>query len=210
MAEFPSLTLVNHTSMLTGVGPGRHGVVGNVYWDRTRVARSCPTTPRPGTAPRALPRRRDHAVRGRHRGASRRAHGERQRDDRARVLGLDLRARASRSRAGESVDPGEAGSSESRDFLTAVRALLPDPLASDLVTHVRCGEDDDYAFYSAIDLLGLSTMIGLFSARGRPARLAWWSQYATDAAHHHGGPRSASRRRAARLRRATRRAARSP
>ena len=34
VAEFPSLTLVNHTSVLTGVGPGRHGVVGNAYRDR--------------------------------------------------------------------------------------------------------------------------------------------------------------------------------
>jgi hypothetical protein len=94
--------------------------------------------------------------------------------------------------AGEAADPGEAGSPESRDFLTTIRALLPDPLASDLVTHARCAEDDDYAFYSAIDLLGLATMVGLFSvaeAAERPV-VAWWSQYATDAAHHAGGPRS--------------------
>ena len=34
VAEFPSVTLTNHTSILTGVGPGRHGVLGNVYYDR--------------------------------------------------------------------------------------------------------------------------------------------------------------------------------
>ncbi|HMA46070.1 MAG TPA: alkaline phosphatase family protein, partial [Frankiaceae bacterium] len=34
IAEFPSVTLVNHTSALTGVGPGRHGIVHNAYWDR--------------------------------------------------------------------------------------------------------------------------------------------------------------------------------
>jgi predicted AlkP superfamily pyrophosphatase or phosphodiesterase len=93
--------------------------------------------------------------------------------------------------SGEAVDPGEAGSGESRDFLTAVRALLPDPMSSDLVTHARCAEDDDYALYSAIDLLGLATMVGLFSApEDERPRVAWWSQYTTDAAHHHGGPRS--------------------
>ncbi len=94
--------------------------------------------------------------------------------------------------SGEAADPGEAGSTESRDFATTIRALLPDPLASDLVTHARCAEDDDYAFYSAIDLLGLSTMVGLFSVADpveRPA-VTWWSQYTTDAAHHAGGPRS--------------------
>ncbi|MGH3745230.1 MAG: alkaline phosphatase family protein, partial [Mycobacteriales bacterium] len=35
IAEFPSVTLVNHTCALTGVGPGRHGIVNNAYWDRT-------------------------------------------------------------------------------------------------------------------------------------------------------------------------------
>ena len=34
IAEFPSVTLVNHTSALTGVGPGRHGIVNNAYFDR--------------------------------------------------------------------------------------------------------------------------------------------------------------------------------
>src|SRR5262249_21827578 len=29
IAEFPSVTLVNHTSALTGVGPGVHGIVNN-------------------------------------------------------------------------------------------------------------------------------------------------------------------------------------
>ena len=122
-------------------------------------------------------------------------HRSRVQRDVRRTAGDPLNAAARRIEAalasGESLDPGEAGSSESRDFLTAVRALLPDPKASHLVTHERCDEDDDYAFYSAIDLLGLSTMLGLFSAPAdeRP-RVAWWSQYTTDAAHHHGGPRS--------------------
>src|SRR4051794_22543022 len=35
VAEFPSVTLVNHTSALTGVGPGRHGILGNAYFDRS-------------------------------------------------------------------------------------------------------------------------------------------------------------------------------
>ena len=92
---------------------------------------------------------------------------------------------------GDAADPGEAESAQSRDFLSTIRALLPDPLTSELVTHDRCAEDDDYHFYSAIDLLGLATMVGLFS---NPPQewpvLSWWSQYTTDAAHHAGGPRS--------------------
>src|SRR5207302_1596670 len=38
IAEFPSVTLVNHTSALTGVGPGRHGIVNNAYFDRRSAA----------------------------------------------------------------------------------------------------------------------------------------------------------------------------
>jgi hypothetical protein len=42
VAEFPSVTLTNHTSILTGVGPGRHGVLGNVFYDRATAERVVP------------------------------------------------------------------------------------------------------------------------------------------------------------------------
>ncbi len=192
VAEFPSLTLVNHTSILTGVGPGRHGVVGNVYWDRAEERQVVPndaaTWHRTGELYRDGVTTLFEAVQSARPGVRTASVNEMtERGSWASTFALVRAALES----GESLDPGEAGSSESRDFLTAVRALLPDPKASPLVTHERCDEDDDYAFYSAIDLLGLSTMVGLFSAPDdeRP-RVAWWSQYTTDAAHHHGGPRS--------------------
>ncbi len=193
VAEFPSLTLVNHTSMLTGVGPGRHGVVGNVYWDRAESRQVVPNDP--ATWHRTHELYRDgvmtlfEAVLGARPDARTACVNEMtERGSWASTFALVRAALTS----GDSVDPGEAGSRESLDFVTAVRALLPDPYVSDLVTRARCAEDDDYAFYSGIDLLGLSTMVGLFSAPD-PAEwptLAWWSQYTTDAAHHHGGPRS--------------------
>ena len=34
VAEFPSVTLVNHTSALTGATPARHGILHNTFWDR--------------------------------------------------------------------------------------------------------------------------------------------------------------------------------
>jgi hypothetical protein len=192
VAEFPSLTLVNHTSMLTGVGPGRHGVVGNVYWDRAEGRQVVPNDP--ATWHRTHELYRDgvttlfEAVAAARPGARTASVNEMtERGSWASTFALVRAALAQ----GEAVDPGEAGSGESRDFVTAVRSLLPDPYASDLVTHERCREDDDYAFYSGIDLLGLATMVGLFSApeAERPV-VAWWSQYTTDAAHHAGGPRS--------------------
>jgi len=193
VAEFPSLTLVNHTSALTGVGPGRHGVVGNVYWDRHHGRRVVPNDAATWHKTSELYREGVvtlfEAVSDARPGV--RTASVNEMTERGAWASTFALVRAALS-SGESVDPGEAGSSESRDFLTAVRALLPDPYASDMVTHVRCEEDDDYGFYSAIDLLGLSTMTGLFSASDPdelPA-VAWWSQYTTDAAHHAGGPRS--------------------
>jgi hypothetical protein len=192
VAEFPSLTLVNHTSMLTGVGPGRHGVVGNVYWDRSEgrqvVPNDAATWHRTGELYRDGVTTLFEAVAAARPGV--RTASVNEMTERGSWASTFALVRAALS-SGEAVDPGQAGSGESKDFVTAVRALLPDPLASDLVTHARCAEDDDYAFYSAIDLLGLATMVGLFSApEDERPRVAWWSQYTTDAAHHHGGPRS--------------------
>jgi phosphonoacetate hydrolase len=192
VAEFPSLTLVNHTSMLTGVGPGRHGVVGNVYYDRAEGRRVVPNDP--ATWHRTSELYRDgvttlfEAVTAARPGV--RTASVNEMTERGAWASTFALVRAALE-SGEAKDPGEAGSGESRDFLTAIRALLPDPKASDLVTHARCDEDDDFELYSAIDLLGLATMVGLFSAPPHEhPRVAWWSQYATDAAHHKGGPRS--------------------
>jgi predicted AlkP superfamily pyrophosphatase or phosphodiesterase len=33
-AVLPTLTWPNHTTLVTGVAPGKHGVIGNNYWDR--------------------------------------------------------------------------------------------------------------------------------------------------------------------------------
>jgi len=35
MASLPTVTLANHTSILTGVMPGHHGILHNAWWDRT-------------------------------------------------------------------------------------------------------------------------------------------------------------------------------
>ncbi len=34
IASFPSVTLANHTSLLTGMHPGHHGVLHNAWWDK--------------------------------------------------------------------------------------------------------------------------------------------------------------------------------
>ena len=47
VASFPSVTLANHTTAVTGAHPGRHGVLNNFYYDRARreqVVANSPTT----------------------------------------------------------------------------------------------------------------------------------------------------------------------
>jgi len=193
VAEFPSLTLVNHTSMLTGVGPGRHGVVGNVYWDRESNARVVPNDA--STWHRVAQLYRDGVTTLFEAVVSARP------DARTASINemTERGAWASTFALVRSIlDSGDAGGSglsaaaEPDDFLTMMRGFLPDPLESNLVTHSRCAEDMDYAFYSAIDLFGLSSMLELFSGdEGDWPAVSWWSQYTTDAAHHAGGPRSA-------------------
>src|SRR5437764_4579938 len=34
ITSFPSVTWPSHTSLITGVQPGRHGVIGNAVWNR--------------------------------------------------------------------------------------------------------------------------------------------------------------------------------
>jgi predicted AlkP superfamily pyrophosphatase or phosphodiesterase len=36
LCSFPTVTWPNHTTLVTGVGPGRHGVFGNSYFDRQK------------------------------------------------------------------------------------------------------------------------------------------------------------------------------
>jgi membrane-anchored protein YejM (alkaline phosphatase superfamily) len=69
--------------------------------------------------------------------------------------------------------------------------MLPDPFDSPYVTHERARAHPDYAFYSAVDLLGLAQVTGLMSGSADPPLLTWWSSYVTDAGHHAAGPFSA-------------------
>lgn len=195
VAEFPSLTLVNHTSALTGVGPGRHGVVGNVYYDRVLGERVVPNDP--STWHRTGELYRDGVstlfeVLGRAVPGAVTASVSEMTDRGAGASTFAL------VRAALAEDPVALGAGDpedrERDFLTAVRSVLPDPMGSPYVTAARCEQDDDYAFYSAIDLLGLSTVLGLWSPEavesGSAPLVTWWSSYTTDTAHHAGGPGS--------------------
>ncbi len=171
VAEFPSVTLVNHTSALTGVGPGRHGIVHNAFWDRECGKQAVPNSPE-GWA---------RAVRFLRPGTTTVWERVAAADPGAVTACID--------------EPCDAGATYSTFALlragTAPTATsLPpagdDPLAT--AEHVRASED--YRWASRVDAAGLQQVLGLWR-HGEPPRLTWWNTTLTDGAGHAGGPGSA-------------------
>lgn len=173
VAEFPSNTLVNHTSALTGLGPGRHGVVHNVFYDR-RAARevlandsahwhtACDLL-RPGVATVW-----EHVVR--HRPGTPTACVNEPVDRGAGYSTFGL-VRA-------------AGTSDgARSLSGRLPDVTGDPLAS-----AEFLARPDYSWSSQVDALGLAQMLTLWSSA--PPALTWWNTTLTDTGHHAGGPRS--------------------
>ncbi|HXU97470.1 MAG TPA: alkaline phosphatase family protein [Jiangellaceae bacterium] len=176
IAEFPSVTLTNHTSILTGVGPGRHGVLGNVFYDR-RARRSVNTNDATTW----------------HRTA------EWLRPGVATVFELvrEANPEALSACVNEPVDRGADYSTMqiirntgAADGATSLASALPDPAGSIHLhnrTHVA---DGYYAWATQVDDAGLDQVLSLWNRPAEAPLLTWWSSSVTDAGHHAGGPRS--------------------
>ena len=176
VAEFPSVTLTNHTSILTGVGPGRHGILGNVFYDRTSelaVNANDATTW--------------------HRSA------EWLRPGVATVFEQVARARPGVLTAcvNEPVDRGSGYSTMaviratgSADGATSLAQALPDPTGSPYVGERAHLADRYFAWATQVDDAGVDQMLSLWHSPGAAPALTWWSNSVTDAGHHAGGPRS--------------------
>jgi phosphonoacetate hydrolase len=177
VAEFPSVTLVNHTSALTGLGPGRHGVVNNSFYDRARGEQLVPNDAttwhramewvRPGVLTLF-----DHVAAAR---------------PGVRTACID-----------EPVDGGAwystfgmvraAGRS---DGSKSLREQLPDPTGDEHATQEQVVADDGYAWGTQVDAMGLTQVMGLLSDPDSFPDLLWWNFTLTDSGHHLGGPGSA-------------------
>ncbi|MCW2681333.1 MAG: type phosphodiesterase/nucleotide pyrophosphatase [Frankiales bacterium] len=173
IAEFPSVTLVNHTCALTGVGPGRHGIVNNAYYDRVSgeqvVANSSATWHRssdwlrPGvrTVFERLPT-----------------------GTRSACVNEPIDAGATYSTFAllrESQASGGGGGSLA-DFLPPAEADVH-------ATQEQVAADSDYTWATSVDAIGLDQVLGLWR-EDEPPRLTWWNTTLTDSAHHAGGPGS--------------------
>jgi predicted AlkP superfamily pyrophosphatase or phosphodiesterase len=176
VAEFPSVTLCNHTSLLTGVGPGRHGIIGNVFYDRrmgTRVLANDETTwhrsaqwLRPGVATvfETLTAYRP--------GAGTACINE----------AIDRGAGYSTMQLiRDQADPRGPGS---------LQDALPPADASPYLTDPAHLSDSYYRWCTQVDDAGLVQALSLWQDAGQAPALTWWSHIVTDAGHHAGGPRS--------------------
>jgi hypothetical protein len=180
VAEFPSVTLVNHTSALCGVGPGRHGILGNVFFDRATGERhlandsstwhhACDLL-RPGV--RTIFEVCDGLVTG---------------------------------SVNEPIDRGagystfdlirQAGVS---DGARSMRSALPPPENDPHATQEFVAADPDYAWSTQVDGFGLEQVLQLLNDPQGPPQLLWWNTTLTDTGHHGGGPYSREARAALR------------
>lgn len=173
VAEFPSVTLVNHTSALTGVGPGRHGVVHNAYFDRR-------------TGEQVVPN--DSTMW--HRASEWLRPGVRTVFERV----AEARPDAMTACVNEPIDRGAAYSTfglvragGASDGAHSMSSALPDPAADPHVTPLHLARQD-YHWGSQVDGIGLVQVRQLLE-QGMPD-LLWWNTTLTDAGHHAGGPRS--------------------
>lgn len=179
VAQFPSVTLTNHTSILTGVGPGRHGVLGNVYFDRVSGATIVPNNA--ATWHRSSEWLHDHVrtvfeMVGDHvppTGGPRTASIDEAIDRGADYSTMQL-VRASGDERG-------AGGLNDR---------LPDPAASPFLADPSHLADDYFSWGVQVDDMGLEQVLALWADAANAPRLTWWANVVTDAGHHGGGPRS--------------------
>ncbi len=179
IAEFPSVTLVNHTCALTGVGPGRHGIVNNAFFDRATGDQVVPNSSaswhramdwlRPGvrTVFERLPAGTVSAC-----------------------VNDPVDTGATYSTFALIREAGQGGAGAMGDWLPAA---VDDAVASQ--QHVS--ESTDYSWATAVDASGLEQVLGLWR-EGTPPALMWWNTTLTDSGHHAGGPGSAIARAALR------------
>ncbi|GAB3238161.1 alkaline phosphatase family protein [Kineosporia babensis] len=166
VAEFPSVTLANHTSALTGVGPGRHGILGNVFYDRAR-----------GEQINA----NDESTW--HRSA------EWLRPEVATVFEM-LGARS--ICVNEAVDRGATWSTMQviRSLDGGVSNLLPPAEHSAYLGNPEHLADRYFRWATQVDDAGLEQVLGEWADPSGLPDLTWWASVITDAGHHAGGPRS--------------------
>jgi predicted AlkP superfamily pyrophosphatase or phosphodiesterase len=166
VASFPSVTLANHTTALTGVHPGRHGVLHNFYFDRAAGRRIVTN------APEVWHLARDEIALG------------------VETL-FELIARAGGGTTVAINEPVDRGATYATfDALRtgdvgAVGDAIGDPRSIPGSTAEFVERKREFAWSSAADHLAVKQASEVWTAR---PRLMWVNLILPDAANHLGGP----------------------
>jgi predicted AlkP superfamily pyrophosphatase or phosphodiesterase len=179
VAQFPSVTLTNHTSILTGLGPGRHGVLGNVFYDRATGEKVVPNNS-------STWHRSAEWLRPAVRTVFEMVNSAVPQKDSPRTACVN-----------DAVDRGADFSTMAmiRDLGSSSGAAgldhhLPDAHVSVHVRDTAHLSDSYFSWASQVDDHGLGQMRQLWGSLESAPTLTWWANVVSDAGHHAGGPRS--------------------
>ena len=174
MAGLPTVTLANHTSILTGRYPGHHGILHNAWYDRTTGEQVI--TNSQATWPWSM----EHCLPG--------------------VESIhDAVHRSWPDAFTASVnEPCDIGATYSTfDFFRRgeVPPIPDDPFGLPHVTERFVRPHKDYSWSSVVDHMGTEQAVGIWSGEYRDVRyptpaFMWCNFTLTDAAFHIGGPHS--------------------
>ncbi|HKN91873.1 MAG TPA: alkaline phosphatase family protein [Acidimicrobiia bacterium] len=173
MAGMPTVTLANHTSLITGALPGHHRILHNAWWDR--LSGEVVSTNSPATWPTAMTRLAP--------GIETIFEAIGQADPAAFTAAVN--------------EPADRGATFSTFDFFRRGDIPPFPHPEDLphVTMRFAGNLGEYRFNTMIDHMATEQAVGLWQGRYRgvdyPApRFCWVSFQLTDCGMHAGGPRS--------------------
>lgn len=174
MAALPTVTLANHTSILTGRLPGHHGILGNAWWDR-RTGEQVITNSS-ATWPWAM----KHLVPG------------------VQTVHTAVRRSFAGSFTASVNEPADVDAAYSTfDFFRRgeVPPIPKDPFGLPHTTEHFVRPSKDYSWSSVVDHMGIEQARGIWSGRFREVsypqpRFMWVNFTLTDAAMHEGGPHS--------------------
>jgi phosphonoacetate hydrolase len=174
MASLPTVTLANHTTILTGAHPGHHGILHNAWYDRAQAAQII--TNSSATWPTAM----KHLMPG-----TETIH--------------DVVHRTWPDAFSASVnEPCDTGADYSTFDFFRRGEVPPIPKSPDGLPHTTerfVRPSKDYSWSSIVDHMGVEQEVGILSGHYRdqtyPApRFLWCNFTLTDAAMHEGGPHS--------------------
>ncbi len=168
VSNLPTVTLANHTSIVTGAAPGHHGILHNAWYDRSlgqQVITNSPAT-WPGARDWLWP-----SVETIHETVLR---------VRPDTYTVSINEPTDRGASWSTFDDIRSGKYE--------RPFIPDELPHSTERFVRPFKD--YRWSSKVDHLGMEHAVRIWSEDGPKPAFMWCNFTLTDAAFHEGGPHS--------------------